>query len=211
MRLFAALALLTTSLLPAGALAFQVPIDPGDRSVYLRVGDGNFDRNIFGQIRPWTSGGRPRSGGAVSRARAVVAATDVGNGIPQAMVGNGRTTSDYDGFQFCNAGEIYVGGYFRRPGNNSTSATLSILADPGLTGPGTNTIPISEISWTSSGNGDVGAQPIPGGTLVPGLTPITTFPQNLWTESCLSFRYANSQVVAGGTYTTTITFTLVTP
>lgn len=214
MRLVAAIALLLTSLLPEHALAFQVTIEPGDRSVYLRVGDGDFSRwpPIFGGgIRPWTSGGSPVAGGSVSQVRAVLTADEVGNGVPQPMTGNGRTSSDYDGFQFCNAGEIYVGGFFRRPGNNATSATLSILADPGLTGPGTSTIPVSEISWTTSGIGDTGGQPVPAGTLAPGLNPITTFPQNYWNESCLSFSYANSQVVAGGTYTTTVTFTLVTP
>ena len=214
MRLVAAIAVLLASLAPEVVLAFEVPIAPGSRSVYLRVGDGEYDRaflGVFGPIVPWTDGGRPRAGGAVSTVRVVLDHTAVGNGVPQAMTGNGRTTSDYDGFQFCNPGQIYVGGYFRRNGNSGNfSAQLSVLSPATLTGPGTQSIPVSEISWTSSGIGDTGVQPIPPGQLSPGTTPLASFQQNIWTESCLSFSYANTNVVASGTYTATVTFTLVT-
>ena len=71
MRLLPAIALLLALLVPGSALAFQVPIDAGDRSVYLRVGDGEFENYPWwwngGAIRPYTSGGSPESGGAVSR------------------------------------------------------------------------------------------------------------------------------------------------
>ena len=61
MRLVAAIALLLASLAPAWVLAFEVPIAPGSRMVYLRVGDGEFENYPWwwnnGDIRPWTSGG----------------------------------------------------------------------------------------------------------------------------------------------------------
>ena len=216
MRIAPAIALLLALLVPGSALAFQVPIDAGDRSVYLRVGDGEFENYPVwwnnGDIRPYTSGGSPESGGAVSRVRVVLSPLDIGNGVPQPMTGNGRTSSDYDGFQFCSAGQIYIGGFFRRPGNsNNFAAQLSVLSPPTLNSAQGNTIPVSEISWTTSGIGDTGAQPVPPGQLAAGSNPLTTFQQNTWNESCLSFSYANSQVVAAGTYTTTVTFTLVTP
>src|SRR5690606_26337282 len=146
--------------------------------------------------RPWTSGGSPESGGAVSQVRVVLSPLDIGNGVPQPMTGNGRTSSDYDGFQFCNAGQIYVGGFFRRPGNsNNFAGQLSVLSPPTLTSPQGNSIPVSEISWTTSGIGDSGAQPIPPGQLAAGSNPLASFPQNTWNESCLSFSYANSQEI----------------
>jgi hypothetical protein len=214
MRKVAAIAILLASLATDLALAFEVPITPGSRMVYLRVGDGEFTNYPWwqgGGIRPWTDGGVPENGGDVSLVRVQLNANDVGNGVSQAMAGNGRTSSDYDGFQFCNAGQIYVGGFFRRNGNsNNFSAQLSVLAPGTLDSPQGNSIPISEISWTSSGNGDTGAQPIPPGQFAPGSTPLANFVQNSWNESCLSFRYANSDVIAGGTYSATVTFTLVT-
>lgn len=211
MRKAAAIAILLASLAPELALAFEVPIAPGSRMVYLRVGDGAFTTWPTGDIRPWTAGGQPQNGGAVSLVRVQLDPNDVGNGVSQVMTGNGRTTSDYDGFQFCNAGQIYVGGFFRRNGNSGNfSAQLSVLAPGTLNSPQGNSIPISEISWTSSGNGDTGAQPVPPGQFAPGSTPLANFVQNTWNESCLSFRYANSDVIAGGTYSATVTFTLVT-
>ncbi|GAB2659445.1 hypothetical protein [Arenimonas aestuarii] len=215
MRTAHAIALILALLVPGSALAYQVPIDAGDRSVYLRVGDGEFENYPVwlnnGAFRPYIAGGSPESGGAVSQVRVALSPLDVGNGVPQPMTGNGRTSSDYDGFQFCDAGQIYVGGFFRRPGNsNNFAAQLSVLSPPTLNSPQGNTIPVSEISWTTSGIGDTGAQPVPPGQLAAGSNPLTTFQQNTWNESCLSFSYANSQVVAAGTYTTTVTFTLVT-
>ena len=128
----------------------------------MRVGDGEFENYPVwwnnGDIRPYTSGGSPESGGAVSRVRVVLSPLDIGNGVPQPMTGNGRTSSDYNGFQFCSAGQIYIGGFFRRPGNsNNFAAQLSVLSPPTLNSPQGNTIPVSEISWTSSGIGDTGA------------------------------------------------------
>jgi len=74
-----------------------------------------------------------------------------------------------------------------------------------------NTIPFSQISWTSSGNGDTGAQPFPAGTFAPGTQTIGNIARNQWAESCHTFRYANANVVAAGTYTGRVTYTLTTP
>lgn len=212
MRLVAATAILLALLVPASALAFEVPITPGSRTVYLRVGDGEFQRSFFsGNIIPWTSGGDPRNGGRVSTVSANLLPQEVLAGAPKAMTGNGRITSDYDGFQFCNNGQIYVGGFFRRNGNSGNfSAQLSVLAPGTLSSPQGHSIPISQISWTSSGNGDTGPQPVPSGQFAAGANTLATFVENTWNESCLSFTYANSNVVAAGTYSTTVTFTLVT-
>jgi hypothetical protein len=74
-----------------------------------------------------------------------------------------------------------------------------------------DTIPFSQISWTSSGIGDAGAQPIPAGTFTGGTQTLATFPVNTWRESCHTFSYANAASVASGTYTGRATYTLSAP
>jgi hypothetical protein len=180
------------------------------RMIYLRVGDGVMSGGTY------SSGGTPARGGAIPLIRAVVPASAVGNGVPQVMTtpNNPRLTSDLDGFLFCNSGQVYVGGFYRTTatnGANSQPARLVVSAPANLTNAGGQTIPISQISWTSSGNGDTGVQPIPAGTFVAGQSELTTFPRNTWRESCLTFRYGNQNLVAAGTYEATVTFTLAQP
>lgn len=191
--------------------AYVVTITPTNpRMIYLRVGDGVMTGGTY------NSGGTPGRGGAIPLIRATVPANAVGNGVPQVMTtpNNPRLTSDLDGFLFCNSGQVYVGGFYRTTsttGSNIQDARLVVTAPANLTNAGGQTIPISQISWTSSGNGDTGAQPIPAGTLVAGQTQLTTFPRNTWRESCLTFRYGNQNLVAAGTYEATVVFTLAQP
>lgn len=195
---------------PGMARAFVVTIaDDNPRTVYLRVGDGAFQNN-----RNYLTGGTPRTGGAVNTVSVTVAPQNVGNGTFQPMsAGNARITSDYDNFVFCQPGQLYVGGFYR--GSNDVAldnATLSVNSDISLVNGTGDTIPMSEISWTSSGNGDTGAQPIPPGSFTGGQqTLASNFTRNTWRESCLSFRYANTTVVAGGTYRGSARFTLSSP
>lgn len=204
-RFFALLAIAWAS----GAAAYIVPISQGPEAVYLRVGDGTFIGN-------YSSGGSPVDGttGAISRVSVTVPQASVGNGVPQPMSANGRLTSDWDNFLFCNPGQLYVGGFYRRPNNGNFDATLSVTVPANLVNEFGDTIPMSQLSWTSSGNGDgATAQPIPSGGFTPGTSPFPseTFRRNTWRESCLSFSYANSDVVPGGTYTARVTFTLTAP
>ena len=209
MRVLPALLLTSVCLLTADdAGAYIVNINQGTNAVYLRVGDGNF----AGQ---YSSGGTPQSGGAISRVSVTVPQAALGNGTPQVMSANGRLTSDWDGYLFCNPGQLYVGGFYRRSNNANVSATLTVTAPAFLVNAGGDTIPISQISWTSSGNGDgAAAQPVPAGAFQDGggtQTLPSNFRRNTWAESCLTFRYANSQLVAGGTYTARVTYTLTAP
>jgi len=208
-RVLPVLRLAVIGLLAAGPLqAYTVNISQGTNAVYLRVGDGNFAGTYEG-------GGTPMPGGAISQVSVTVPLAAVGNGTPQAMSANSRVTSDWDGFAFCNAGELYVGGFYRRPNNGNVNATLTVTAPAYLTNATGDTIPISQISWTSSGNGDGSAtQPVPSGAFQAGggtQTLASDFRRNTWRESCLSFRYANSATVAGGTYTARVTYTLSAP
>ncbi len=189
------------------AHAFVVSIDPGPRMVYLRVGNGAFSSNNY------SNGGTPQNGGAINLVSVAVPAAVLGNGTDLAMTTNATTgISNYDGYAFCNVpAEIYIGGFYRRPSGSGT-ATLTAAVPAGLTNGTGDTIPFSQINWTSSGNGDGNAaQPVPAGSFSTGTQTLASFPSNTWRESCHSFRYSNDAVVAAGTYTGRVVYTLSAP
>lgn len=200
--------------LPGVAAAFTVNIRSGERAIYLRVGDGPFPQGSwfgYSYDLPYRSGGVPQSGGAINTIRGSVPAAAVGNGVAQPLTGESRLTSDWEGYNFCDAGQTYVGGFFRG-GNGAGTATLTAVVTRPLSN-GTDTIPFSQIGWTASGNGDGAAhvQPIGSNTFGDGSKVIASFPVNVWQESCHSFYYANQAVVAAGTYTGRVTYTLAAP
>ncbi len=187
------------------AKAYTVNIATGTKSAYLRVGDGSIAGGFF------NAGGTPATNTTVNLVSVAVPAASVGNTVNQAMTGTGRLTSDFDGFAFCTAGQIYIGAFFRLPTTVTQSANLTVTAPTSLTNASGDTIPISQISWTSSGNGDTGAQPIPAGAFVGGTQTLSTLLRNTWNESCHSFSYGNDAIVAAGTYNARVTYTLTTP
>lgn len=198
--------------LPQASHAYTTNItNQNPRAVYLRVGDGVMSGGYY------ANGGTPGVGGAVAIVQASVPVANIGNGTPVVMTtpNNPRLISDWDGYNFCNSGQVYVGGFYRSGtgygGGANNAATLSYTAPATLVNATGQSIPISQISWTTSGNGDSGAQPIPAGTFSAGQNQLTTFPRNTWRESCLTFRYANQNFVASGTYQATVTFTLAQP
>lgn len=188
------------------AHAFVVTISPGSRAVYLRVGDGVFSGN-------YSNGGTPGSGGSINRVSVTVPAAALGNGVDQAMTGNGASgVSNWDGYTFCNVpAEIYIGGFYRQGGQGGT-ATLTVTAPATLANATGDTIAFSQIGWTSGGNGDGNAaQPVPSGRFTGGAQALANFPVNTWRESCHRFSYANDTVVAAGTYTGRVVYTLSAP
>ena len=187
------------------ACAYTVTIGVGAKAAYLRVGDGTIAGGNY------NGGGTPAANTTVNLVSVTVPAAVVGNTVDQAMTGSGRLSSDLDGFAFCNAGQVYISTFFRLPTAVSQSATLRVTSPTTLTNAGGDTIPISQISWTSSGNGDAGAQPIPAGTFTGGTQTLATLQSNLWNESCHSFVYGNDAIVAAGTYNARVTYTLATP
>lgn len=188
------------------AHAYVVTINTGTRAVYLRVGDGIRVGNTY------ANGGTMATGGAISMVQVSVPAAVVGNGTAQQMTGNGRLTSDYDDFAFCNAGQVYIGGFFRLTNNNNQNAILQVNAPANLTSASGATIPISQISWTMSGNGDAAPHPIANGTFTGGTQTLATdFLRNTWRETCQTFFYANSAIRAAGTYNARVVYTLSSP
>lgn len=187
------------------ASAFVVTITPGTKALFLQVGNGTFT-GIF------STGGTPGNNTQVNKVSVAVPANVLGNGTAQQMSSDStQAQSPYDAFVFCNTPtEVYVGGFFRIPSGTS-SASLSVSSPANLQNVSGDTIPFSQISWTSRGNSDPTPSTIPGGTFNGGTLSIYTFGSNTWAESCHTFSYANTKVVPAGTYTGRVTYTLSAP
>ncbi len=197
------------AVLAVPAQAFTVAISPGNpRAIYLQVGVGSFSGL-------YNSGGTPLPNPTVNVVSVTVPVTAVGSGTAQAMASNtGATNSFYDNFVFCNPGQLYVGGFFRFPSANggAAAATLTANSSSPLVNSSGDTIPFTEIAWTSSGNGDTGTQPFASGSYNgSGTQTIGSILRNQWAESCKTFRYLNTAVRGAGTYTGTVTYTLTAP
>lgn len=202
--------LLALATCAASAHAFTVNIAAASpKAIYLQVGVGTFTGGNY------NSGGTPGTNTTINTVSVTVPAAAVGNGTAQAMTTNAASgTSLYDGYAFCNLpNQLYIGGFYRQTGNNagSATATLTATSPANLVNGAGNTIPFTRISWTSSGNGDTGAQPFLAGAFVGGTQTIGTISRNQWAESCHTFSYANSNFVAAGTYTGRVTYTLSVP
>ncbi len=178
--------------------AWVIGINPGSRAVYLAVGNAstnadNATVNLVSLVLP-------------------VAAT--GSGTAQAMTSNStQAVSPLDNFTVCTptAGQVYIGGFYRLPATNATTAVLQVTTPAGLTS-GVNSIPFSEISWTSTSIGNNGAADIPAGSFVSGGTRfLRNFAANSYVENCHTFSYANTSLVAAGTYDGVATYTLTAP
>jgi hypothetical protein len=186
--------------------AFTVNITAANpRVIYLQVGVGSFN-GIY------NSGGTPANNPTVNVVSVTVPAAQVGSGTAQTMTTNSTASiSYYDNYVFCSApAQLYVGGFYRST-SNTGAASLRATSPANLVNAAGDRIPFTQISWTSSGNGDSGAQPFPAGTFAGGTQTIGTIARNQWAESCHTFRYANSGFVASGTYTGRVVYTLSAP
>lgn len=207
-RMIAAVgACMLMALVAIDAGAFTVNIAARNpRTLYLQVGVGSFTGGTY------TAGGSPANNPTVNVVSVSVPAAQVGSGAAQAMTTNSTASrSLYDNYAFCNLpGQLYIGGFYRST-SNTGAATLIATSPVNLVNSTGNTIPFTQIRWTSSGNGDTGAQPFPAGAFVGGVQTIGSISRNQWAESCHSFTYSNSAVVAAGTYTGRVTYTLSAP
>lgn len=204
----AALALGGAAMLPA-AHGFTVDITPGPRALFLQVGTGTMTGGTF------NNNGTPGDNGIVNTASVTVPGAQIGSGSAQAMTTNSTVTaSAWNGAAFCTSpattGQVYVGGFYRRPGNGGGGATLSVSTPAGLTNANGDTLAFSNVAWTSSGNGD-STPTIPNGSFTAGAQTLLAVTRNTWFESCLAFRYLNTQMVPAGTFTGRAIFTLAAP
>jgi len=181
----------------SAACAWVLPLAPGPKQLFLMVGVGTpFANNA-----------------TINLVSVAVPAASVGNGTPLPMTSDStQAASAYDGFIVCTPpAQVYIGASFRRPGAGAggASATLQVTTPPNLTS-GTDTIPFSQISWTSTALGNPTAD-IPAGTFNGGTLFLRTITRNTFVENCLTYSYANSAIVPAGTFNGRAVFTLAVP
>ncbi len=143
-----------------------------------------------------------------------MAAAAVGNGTAQAMTTDSTAAQSYwDGYTYCSVpGQLYIGGFYRTTGGTTAAALVTATVPAALTDAAGDTIPFSKIRWTSSGNGDSGAEPFPAGTFVNGgVQNVGSMSSNTWNESCWTFSYLNNTVPPAGTFTGVVRYTLSAP
>jgi hypothetical protein len=186
------------------SMAYTATITAGAKSLYLQVGTG-------GMVGNFSSGGTPNSNTTINEAATSVPAASLGNSTVQPFTLSAPLSSALDGFAFCNANQLYVAGFNRRPTATASTAVMTVTAPLNLTNATGEVIPFSEIQWASSGNGDAGATIAVGSFIPGGSLTLYTFPTNQWAEGCLSFSYKNTKIVAAGVYTGRVTYTLSTP
>ena len=192
----AALACLSASAC-VGASAWVLTLTPGSKQLFLMVGVGTPGAN----------------NAAVNVVSVNVPATGVGSGTALAMTSSStQAASPYDNYIVCNPpAQVYVGGSYRQPNATTGAATaaLSVSTPPSLNS-GTDSIPFTQISWTSTANGNTTAD-IPAGTFNGGTVNLANFGRNTFVENCFTYFYANSVMAPAGTFTGRATFTLTTP
>jgi len=126
-------------------------------------------------------------GGGIDVVTFTVPATNVGDGTP-----------------VTNPTPIEVRVEFRAAPANSRTAVLTANSSTPLSN-GVDTIPFTTISWTSSD------PDIPSGTFNGGVQTLMSFLNSRRVTSFHTFTYANDVVVAAGTYTGRVTYTLTAP
>ena len=177
------------------AEAWVMTITPGARTVYLAVGNATTDA----------------ANATINLVSVTVPANVVGTGVAQAMTSDStQANSPYDGFTVCvPPNQVYIGGYFRRPGNPPQSAVLQVTTPATLTN-GVDTLPFTQISWTSTALGNPAAD-IPAGTFNGGTLFLRNIAANTYVENCHTFSYANTNLVPPGAYNGRATYTLTAP
>jgi hypothetical protein len=179
------------------AHAWVLNVTPGARAVYLAVGNATANAD----------------NATINLVSVNVPAAAVGTGGAQVMSSNStQANSPFDNFAVCTpaSGQVYIGGFFRLPTTNTTSAVLSVTTPASLTS-GTDVIAFNQISWTSTALGNATAD-IPAGTFLSGGTLfLRNFAANTYVENCHTFSYANTQPVAAGTYNGRAVYTLTAP
>jgi len=190
------------------AAAYTLTLAPAaPKTIYLQVGVGSFTAN-------YNAGGQPGNNTTVNTVSATVASSAVGNGTPVAMTTNSTAAQSYlDGYAYCSVpGQLYIGGYYRTAGGNTAAAQVTATVPTALTNATGGTILFSKIQWSSSGNGDSGAEPFPAGTFVNGgVQNVGAMASNTWNESCWTFSYLNDTVPPAGTFTGVVRYTMSTP
>ncbi len=211
------------ALLTAGAAhAFTITLAAAaPKIVYLQIGLGTYTGTYCGAACAYvppiaqSPGSAPGINTTINKVSVNLPAAAVGNGTAQPMTTDStQSQSFFDGFAFCNTPtQLYIGGFYRTPGasGGGTTATVTATVPVSLTDAAGDTIPFTQISWTSGGNGDAGAEPFPAGSFTGTSQVVGSIAHDQWAESCWSFSYKNTVVPAAGTYTGRVLYTLSAP
>jgi hypothetical protein len=178
------------------AQAWVLNIAPGPRQVYLAIGNATASGN----------------NATVNLVTVDVPANALGNSVAQPMTSNStQANSPLDGFAVCQPalGQVYIGGFLRRPAGGVGNAVLQVSTPANLVS-AADTIPFSQISWTSTALGNATAD-IPAGSFTGAAQFLRNITPNTFVENCHTFNYANAAVRAAGAYTGRATYTLVAP
>ena len=190
-------ALLPAVLGVAPVSAWVLTLTPGPKQLFLMVGVGTPAANNT----------------TINTVSVTVPAASVGNGTAQAMTSDStQANSPFDNYAVCNPpAQVYIGGSYRQPNatTGAASATLQVTTPASLASGG-DSIPFSQISWTSTANGNTTAD-IPAGTFTGGTQTLANFGRNTFVENCFSYSYANAALVPAGIYTGRAVFTLAVP
>jgi hypothetical protein len=190
------------------AAPFTATLNPAaPLTAYLQVGVGSFTGDYI-------YGGQPENNTTINTVSVSVTSAVLGNRTPQAMTTNSTAAQSYwDGYTYCSVpGQLYIGGFYRTTGGTTAAAQVTATVPAGLTDGSGDTLPFSKIQWTSSGNGDSGAEPFPAGTFVNGgVQTVGSMASNTWNESCWTFTYLNNSVPPAGTFTGVVLYTLSAP
>jgi hypothetical protein len=185
------------ALAAAPVSAWVLTLTPGPKQLFLMVGVGTPAANNT----------------TINTVSVSMPAGSVGNGTAQAMTSDStQANSPYDNYAVCNPpGQVYIGGSYRQPNatTGAATATLQVTTPASLTSGG-DSIPFSQISWTSTANGNAAAD-IPAGTFNGGTLLLANIARNTFVENCFSYSYANAAVVPAGTFTGRAVFTLTVP
>jgi hypothetical protein len=190
------------------AWGFTATLNPASpQTIYLQVGVGSATGDYI-------NGGQMQRNTTINSVSVSVPAAALGNGTAQAMTTNSTAAVSYwDGYTYCSVpGQVYIGGFFRTTGASTSPAQVTATVPAALIDATGDALPFAKISWASNGNGDSGTEIFPGGTFVNGGTQtVGTMSSNTWNESCWTFSLANNGMLAAGSYSGTVLYTMTAP
>jgi hypothetical protein len=198
-----------------GAWAFTTTLTPSaPRQIYLQVGNGTFTGGNYTPIEGnGMPSGSPGTNPTINQVSVSVASASVGNGTAQVMSTDSTAANSFwDGRAFCTLPQqLYIGGFYRTNGTGTWTVSVIATVPTVLTDAVGDTLPFAQISWTSAGIGDTGAEPFPAGSFSGSSLNVGSIAENQWAESCWTFSYNNTVVPAAGTYTGRVLYTLTAP
>lgn len=189
--------------LPSTGRAWVLDIGTSStRQLFLQVGVGHADASQWGSNVT-----------TVNQVSLNLSANQLGNHVPHTMSSDSsQTSSAYNGAAICQVPEqVYLGAAYQRADSQTDAAQLLVTAPLTLVNATGETIPFTQLSWSSTTLGGSGSTGLPAGSFSGGMQNLASVTAGTMLETCLTFRYANHLLPAAGTYTGRVVYTLSTP